>query len=116
MGLLPAMSDAMGASAQPESSIASDAADVHWPTLVHCRQCAAWVCLSSTRTLSSHRTSGGIVTYFRCTGGHADFYETSTVPRWSAHGHAAKTPIANALTGTEEREPTWTQSTTSGTL
>ncbi len=85
MGLLPAMSDAMGASAPRESSTASEAADVHGPPVVHCRQCAAWVALSTTRTLSMHRTSGGIITYFRCEAYHTDFY-SDCVTRFGAQG------------------------------
>lgn len=80
MGLLPTMSDAMRASAQPHGSTAPEAADVHEPPLVHCRQCAAWISLSTTRSLSTHRTSEGLVTYFRCPAGHADFSQTPAEP------------------------------------
>ena len=80
MDLLPTTSDAMRASAQPHGSTASEAADVHGSPFVHCRQCAGWIFLPSTHTLSTHRTSGGLVTYFRCPAGHADFCRTPAEP------------------------------------
>lgn len=76
MGLLPTMSDATRPSAQQHGSTTSRAPDVHGPPLVHCRRCDAWIVLSSTRTVSTHRTSEGLVTYFRCPAAHADFYQT----------------------------------------
>ena len=59
-------------------STASQATGLHGTELVYCRQCATWVPVSAIRELSTHPTSGGIVTYFRCTAGHADLYRTST--------------------------------------
>lgn len=47
---------------------------------VYCRQCDADIPLSATRTLSMHRTSGGVVAYFRCRAGHADFYVKRVIP------------------------------------
>ena len=41
---------------------------------VYCRRCDTGIPLPATRTLSRHPTSGGLVTYFRCEEGHADFY------------------------------------------
>jgi hypothetical protein len=95
MGLLPAMSDAMGASASQQRSTAREAADVHGPPLVHCRQCAAWVALSTTRTLSTHRTSGGLVSYFRCPAGHVDFCQTLAESPTSNNNNATRRFIAN---------------------
>ncbi len=40
----------------------------------YCRHCLAYCPLSAIRTLSAHSTSEGLVTYFRCPLGHADFY------------------------------------------
>ena len=48
--------------------------------LVHCRGCWADHPLSTVQTLSAHRSSAGVVTYFRCPTGHADFFTTR---RWS---------------------------------
>jgi len=59
-------------------STAPQATEPHGTELVYCRQCATWVVVSATRELSTHPTSGGLVTYFRCTAGHADFYRSST--------------------------------------
>ena len=61
-------------------STASEAIGLHGTELLYCRQCAAWVAVSATRELSTHPTSGGLVTYFRCSSGHADFNRTSTAP------------------------------------
>ena len=41
---------------------------------VYCRRCDTGIPLPATRTLSRHPTSGGLITYFRCEEGHADFY------------------------------------------
>ncbi len=95
MGLLPAMSDAMGASARQQRTTSSEAGDVHGPPLVHCRRCAAWVALPSTRTLSTHRTSGGLVTYFRCPAGHVGFYQTAAEPLTSNNSNATRTLMTN---------------------
>lgn len=73
MGLLPTMSDAVRTSPRHHGPTPSEPADVHGPPLVHCRQCGAWIAMSSTRTLSTHQTSGGLVTYYRCPAGHPDF-------------------------------------------
>ena len=40
----------------------------------YCRQCDTWLPLAAVRRLSTHTTSGGLVTYFRCEEGHANFY------------------------------------------
>ena len=44
--------------------------------LVHCQRCDADHPASAVWTLSTHPTSQGVVTYFRCPAGHADFYTT----------------------------------------
>ena len=46
------------------------------PALVHCRRCWADHPLPAVQTLSAHRSSEGVVTYFRCPTGHADFFTT----------------------------------------
>lgn len=66
-------------------STASQATERHGTGLVYCRQCETWIAVFATRELSTHPTSGGIVTYFRCTAGHADFYRTSTASPGSEH-------------------------------
>ena len=43
----------------------------------HCRRCCADHPVSAVRRLSTHRTSAGVVTYFRCPSGHADFFTTT---------------------------------------
>ncbi len=65
-------------------STASEATCLHGSELVYCRQCATWVAVSATRELSTHPTAGGLVTYFRCSAGHADFY---TVRRLHSDDH-----------------------------
>ena len=44
--------------------------------LVHCQRCGNDHLASAVWTLSTHPTSQGVVTYFRCPAGHADFYTT----------------------------------------
>ena len=44
--------------------------------LVHCQRCGNDHLASAVWTLSTHPTSEGVVTYFRCPAGHADFYTT----------------------------------------
>ena len=44
--------------------------------VVACRRCGAAHRRSAVWTLSTHPTSQGVVTYFRCPSGHADFYTT----------------------------------------
>lgn len=73
MGLLLSMPGVMRASREQHGCTESEVADVHGQ-VVYCRQCAAWFGLSSIRPLSTHRTSEGIITYFRCTAGHAGYY------------------------------------------
>ena len=68
----------MPLTARDLGSTASQETGSHWTEVVYCRQCATWVAVSSTRELSTHLTSGGVVTYFRCTAGHADLYRTGT--------------------------------------
>ena len=91
---------------------ASEATELHGTEGVYCRQCAAWVAVSATRELSRHPTSGGIVTYFRCTAGHAGLYRTSTAPPRSEPRNAAKTAIVCAINGAEERETNMTNTGT----
>ena len=74
MGLLRSMPGAMRASPEQHGCTESEAADVYGLQVVYCRQCEAWFGLSSIRTLSTHRTSEGLITYFRCTTGHAGYY------------------------------------------
>ncbi len=40
----------------------------------YCRQCDTWLPLAAVRRLSTHTTSGGLVTYFRCEEGHPNFH------------------------------------------
>jgi hypothetical protein len=44
--------------------------------LVHCQRCGTDHLRCAVWTLSTHPTSQGVVTYFRCPSGHADFYMT----------------------------------------
>ncbi len=83
---------------------ASEATGPHGRELRYCRQCAAWVAVSATRELSTHPTSQGLVTYFRCSSGHADFNRTSAAPSRSGHANAANTAIVKAMNGTDERK------------
>ncbi len=46
--------------------------------LAYCRQCDAWIPVAAIGSLSIHRTSAGLVTYFRCSAGHCDFYTTKS--------------------------------------
>lgn len=57
----------------PESRT-SEALSPEEVPFVYCRGCDTCVPLAATRMLSTHPTSGGLVTYFRCEEGHADFY------------------------------------------
>lgn len=79
-----------------EMLTASEATGLHGSELVYCRQCAAWVAVSATQELSTHPTSRGLVTYFRCSSGHADFNRTSTAPPRSEDANAANTAIVKA--------------------
>lgn len=45
--------------------------------MVHCRRCGTEHLVSAVRTLSTHTTSEGVVIYFRCPAGCADFYTTT---------------------------------------
>ncbi len=104
MGLLRNKPAAVRSSSEQPRSTASEANGLHGREVVYCRQCATWVAVSAIRELSTHPTSGGLVTYFRCTAGHADFYRTSTAPPASGHANAAKTAVVNANNGAEEGE------------
>jgi hypothetical protein len=44
--------------------------------LVHCQRCGTDHLASAVWTLSTHPTTQGVVTYFRCPAGHADFHTT----------------------------------------
>ena len=88
MGLLLHMPRRGRSSHGQDGSTASEAVDVHGMSLVYCRQCAAWADLSATRSLSTHPTSGGLVPYFRCPAGHADFYQTPAEAPRSSNGNA----------------------------
>lgn len=50
------------------------------PRPPYCRQCDA--CVPVAATLSTHPTSGGLVTYFRCEEGHANVYFSGRCPEW----------------------------------
>lgn len=78
MGLLRNKPAAVRSGSEQAGSTASQATGLHGTEVVYCRQCATRVPVSATRELSTHPTSGGLVTYFRCTAGHADLYRTST--------------------------------------
>lgn len=85
MGLLRKKLAAAHSDREQAGSTASEATGLHGTELLYCRQCAAWVAVSATRELSTHPTSRGLVTYFRCSSGHADFNRTSTAPPRSGH-------------------------------
>lgn len=108
VGLLRNKPGAVRSSREPPRSVASEATGLHGSELVYCRQCATWVAVSATRELSTHPTSRGVVTYFRCSSGHADFNRTSTAPPRTGHEDVANRPVTNAINGTEERETNMT--------
>ena len=103
MGLLRNKPAAVRSVRERAGSTASQATERQGTELVYCRHCATWVAVSATRELSRHPTSGGLVTYFRCTAGHADFYRASTAPPGSEHANAAKTAVVYAINGAEEK-------------
>ncbi len=80
VGLLRNKPGAVRSSREQPRSTAAEATGLHGSDLVYCRQCATWVAVSATRELSTHPTSRGVVTYFRCSSGHVDFKRTSTAP------------------------------------
>ena len=60
-----------GRAGDPSSGHSSGPETVSSP---YCRHCQAPFPLSATHTLSTHSTSEGVVTYFRCPIGHAGFF------------------------------------------
>ena len=70
---------------EPPEPLDAEAAGALGVLSVYCRQCVAWVGLSTSRRLSTHRTSGGVITYFRCEAGHTDFY-SDCVTRFGTQG------------------------------
>ena len=78
MGPLRNKPGAVRSSREQHGSTASEANGLHGSERVYCRQCGTWVAVSATRELSTHPTSRGPVTYFRCSSGHADFNRKST--------------------------------------
>ena len=106
VGLLRNKPGAVRSSREQPVSIASEATALHGRELVYCRQCATWVAVSATRELSTHPTSSGPVTYFRCSSGHADFDRTSTSSSRSGPTNAASKVMVTAVNGTDERKPT----------
>ena len=59
-----------------EATSPADGLIAEGQALVHCQRCGGDHPASAVRTLSTHPTSEGVVTYFRCPAGHADFYTT----------------------------------------
>ena len=104
MGLLRNKPARVPSDHEQPGSTASQPTGIGETDLVYCRQCAAWVAVSATRHLSTHPTSGGIVTYFRCSADHAGFYRTSTAPPGSEHAMPQRTADVNAINGAEEAE------------
>ncbi len=104
MGLLRNKPARVRSDQEQSGSTASQPTGLRETELVYCRQCVTWVAVSATRHLSTHPTSGGIVTYFRCSAGHAGFYRTSTVPPRSEHAMPQSTANVNAVNGAEEGE------------
>ena len=105
VGLLRNKPGTVRSSREQPGSTASEANGLHGSERVYCRQCGTWVAVSATRELSTHPTSGGPVTYFRCSSGHADFDRTSTAPSRSGQAIAANKVTVNAMNGTDERKP-----------
>jgi hypothetical protein len=74
-GSLPTLGDLErprnGEAASPADGLIDEA-----NALVYCQRCGNDHLASSAGTLSTHPTSQGVVTYFRCPAGHADFYTT----------------------------------------
>ncbi len=89
-GPLPALGD-------PESGAAQALLPEEVPS-AHCRQCDTCVPLSAARTLSTHPTSGGLVTYFRCEEGHAVLYVDDLTQSASACG-SMPSPLCSATAG-----------------